>query len=91
MSQSRRAKPRPTRRDLLQASGGAALIGALGAMPEISGRASASQDDQAAGACVDTHIHVVAPGLPGMKPPPKEIGEIYGGHLPRWPFISEPS
>ena len=81
MSQSKRAKPRPTRRALLQASGGAALIGALGAMPEISGPASASHEDQAAGACVDTHIHVVAPGLPGMKPLPKEIGEIYGRPL----------
>ena len=30
---------------------------------------------------IDTHIHVVAPGLPGMKPVPKEIEQIYAGPI----------
>jgi uncharacterized protein len=51
-------------------------------MPEISGRVSSSQEEQAVGAGIDTHIHVVAPGLPGMKPLPKEIEQVYAGPMP---------
>jgi len=81
MSDSQTEKPGSTRRALLQASGGAALAGTLGAIPAISRRAVSSQPDDAGGAAIDTHIHVVAPGLPGMKPLPKEIDQIYAGPL----------
>jgi hypothetical protein len=72
MIDSKRARPGPSRRALLQGSGGAALVGALGGMPESPGRTSSSQGEQEVGPVTDTHIHVVAPGLPGMKPLPKD-------------------
>jgi predicted TIM-barrel fold metal-dependent hydrolase len=81
MSHSPRRRPAgSTRRALLQASCGAALVGALGRTPDVSGRALPSAQS-AQGGAIDTHIHVVAPGLPGMKSVPKEIEQLYSGPI----------
>jgi predicted TIM-barrel fold metal-dependent hydrolase len=70
-----------TRRGLVGLSGGAALAGALGGIRELVRSASGSQAEKAGSPVIDTHIHVVAPGLPGAKPVPEDIAKLYQGPL----------
>jgi predicted TIM-barrel fold metal-dependent hydrolase len=40
-----------------------------------------SEETQAEGPAIDTHIHVVPPRLPGIKPVPKDVEDLYQGPL----------
>jgi uncharacterized protein len=44
-------------------------------------RAAFSVEEQAGGPVIDTHIHVVPPGLPGIKPMPDDVEKLYKGPL----------
>jgi len=75
------AKPGLTRRGLVGLSGGAALAGALGGVRELVHSTSGSQAEHAGGPVIDTHIHVVPPRLPGIKPMPEDVEKLYQGPL----------
>jgi uncharacterized protein len=81
MGDDKMAKPGLTRRGLVGLSGGAALAGALGEVRDLVRSSDGSQIERVGGSIIDTHIHVVAPGLPGMKPVPEEIAKLYQGPL----------
>ena len=75
-------KPGLTRRGLVGLSGGAALAGALGGVGELVHSSSALRAEQAGDPVIDTHIHVVIAGLPGIKPGPEEIDRLFVGPPP---------
>ena len=75
------SKTRPTRRALFRLSGGTALVGALAGSRELTHRSAASEEEQTGGHMIDTHIHVVPPALPGIKPMPEDVERLYKGPL----------
>jgi predicted TIM-barrel fold metal-dependent hydrolase len=75
------AKRGLTRRGLVGLSGGAALAGALGGVRELVHNSDGSQTEQAVDPVIDTHIHVVPPGLPGIKPMPEDVDKLFQGPL----------
>jgi predicted TIM-barrel fold metal-dependent hydrolase len=56
------------------------LVSALGGIHELT-RSAFSEQEQAGGSMIDTHIHVVPPGVPGLKPIPKDVETLYQGPL----------
>jgi predicted TIM-barrel fold metal-dependent hydrolase len=79
MSHDRSSKIRPTRRTIIRLAGGTALTGALVHLREPT--RSAASEEQAVGTMIDTHIHAVPPGLPGIKPEPEDVKKLYKGLL----------
>ena len=69
-------KTRPTRRAVLRLSGGAALASALVGIHGLT-RSAFSEEERAGGSLIDTHIHVVPSGLPGIKPIPEDVEKLY--------------
>ena len=80
MSHDKPSKTRPTRRAVFRLSGGAALVSALVGIRELT-RSAVSEEERAGGPVIDTHIHVVPPGLPGIKPMPEDAEKLYKGPL----------
>jgi predicted TIM-barrel fold metal-dependent hydrolase len=72
------SKPGLSRRALFRLSGGTALFSALAALPELS-RAAFSDEKSDEDSLIDTHIHVVPPGVPGLKPKPIDVESLYKG------------
>ncbi len=70
----------PTRRTVLGLPGGAALLGALFGVGGPA-RSAVPEDEPAGDPAIDTHIHVAPPGLPGIKPMPKDVEDLYTGPL----------
>ena len=70
MSHEDPSKTPPTRRTVFRLSGGTALLGALGGIRELADRSAFAGAEQTGGPVIDTHIHVVPPGLPGIKAMP---------------------
>jgi predicted TIM-barrel fold metal-dependent hydrolase len=71
---------RPTRREILGLAAGTAFVGALTSLrgqarPAVSAEVAASES------AIDTHIHVVHWGVPGVKEMPKEIEALYSGPI----------
>ena len=81
MSQGKPSKTEPTRRAVFRLSGGTALSGAVDGIRELT-RSAVSQEQLAGGPAIDTHIHGVPPGLPGIKPMPKDVEKLYKRPLP---------
>jgi predicted TIM-barrel fold metal-dependent hydrolase len=81
MSHDRPSRTGPTRRAVFRLSGGAALVGALVGIRGLA-RSAAPGGEQAGGPAIDTHIHAVPSHLPGVKPKPKDVEELYEGPLP---------
>jgi predicted TIM-barrel fold metal-dependent hydrolase len=72
------SKAGPNRRAVLRLAGRTAMAGALIGTRERACSAF-SDEEQAAVRVIDTHIHAVASSVPGVKPKPKEIEELYEG------------
>ena len=72
-------QPGTTRRGLLVLSGGAALASAMAGAREPAHGSGTSKADRARDPAIDTHIHLVEPGLPGIKPKPEDIQRLYQG------------
>jgi predicted TIM-barrel fold metal-dependent hydrolase len=62
-----------TRRAVFRLSSATSLAGTL------VGRSVLSAEDQGAIPAIDTHVHVVPPGLPGLKPMPEDVDKLYKG------------
>jgi predicted TIM-barrel fold metal-dependent hydrolase len=71
----------PTRRAVLGLAGGTALLGAAAGL-RVLNRSDGPEGGQPGGPVIDTHIHVVPSGLPGIKPLPKDVEELYTRPLP---------
>jgi hypothetical protein len=80
MKHDKPSKTRPTRRAIFRLSGGTALVSALVGTRGLTSSA-VSEEEQAGGLAIDTHIHVVPARLPGTKPVPKDVEELYQGPL----------
>jgi predicted TIM-barrel fold metal-dependent hydrolase len=80
MSHDRPSKNRPTRRTVFRLAGESALVSALVGHHELA-RAAVGEEQQPVGFAIDTHIHVVPSGLPGIKPKPKDVEKLYIGPL----------
>jgi uncharacterized protein len=80
MSGDQPSETRPTRRAVLRVSGRTALVSALLGLPELT-RSAFSQEELSGDSLIDTHIHVVSSGLPGLKPKPKDVEKLYRGPL----------
>jgi predicted TIM-barrel fold metal-dependent hydrolase len=80
MSYDKPSKIRPTRRAVFRLSGGTALVSALVGIRELT-RSAFSEEEQAGSSLIDTHIHVVPSGIPGVKPKPKDVEKLYKGPL----------
>jgi predicted TIM-barrel fold metal-dependent hydrolase len=70
----------PTRRAIFGLAGGTAMVGALAGLRELTG-SNGPEDGQPGGPVIDTHIHVVPSGLPGIKPLPEDVERLYKGPL----------
>jgi predicted TIM-barrel fold metal-dependent hydrolase len=72
----------PTRRDILGLAAGTAFVGAL---TSLHGQAcpAVSAEEPAGESAIDTHIHAVHSGVPGVKAKPKEIEALYSGPIDR--------
>jgi predicted TIM-barrel fold metal-dependent hydrolase len=81
MSDDNRSRARPTRRAVFRLSGGTALVGAVPGIYGLSTQVTASEQAQAGSPVIDTHIHVVPPGLPGIKAMPEDVDRLYKGPL----------
>jgi uncharacterized protein len=66
----------PTRRAIFGLAGGTALVGAVAGLRELTGSAG-PDDGKPGGPVIDTHIHVVPSGLPGIKPMPEDVERLY--------------
>ena len=78
MSRDKPSVTRPTRRAVFRFSAGTALVGALVGRRELI-RSAVSEEKQAGGPAIDTHIHVVSSGLPGIKSKPADVLKLYQG------------
>jgi predicted TIM-barrel fold metal-dependent hydrolase len=78
MRHDKPSEARPTRRAVFRLSGGAALAGALVGMRQLT-RSALSEEARPGGSLIDTHIHVVPSGVPGVKPMPKDVEKLYKG------------
>jgi predicted TIM-barrel fold metal-dependent hydrolase len=76
MNRDKPSKSRPTRRTVLALSGGVVMVGAFAGVRGLAGPA-ASGGEQDEGPVIDTHIHVDPSGIPGLKPIPKDVEELY--------------
>lgn len=61
------------------AGGGVALVGTLGGEQMNAACAEELQKKPPGDALIDTHLHVVPARLPGLKPIPKDVEQLYGG------------
>jgi hypothetical protein len=68
----------PTRREIPGLAAGTALVGTLAGLPGPT-RPAVSAEEPAGEPAIDTHIHVVHSGVPGVKPKPKEVEALYSG------------
>jgi predicted TIM-barrel fold metal-dependent hydrolase len=82
MSHEKPSTTRPTRRQILGLAAGTALVGSLAGLPALT-RPAASAEEPAGEPAIDTHIHVVHPGVPGLKAKPKEAAALYSGPVTR--------
>jgi uncharacterized protein len=80
MDQDKPSKDQPTRRAVFRSSGATAMVGALAGLRELT-RSAVSEEEQAEDLVIDTHIHVVPAGLPGIKPIPEDVEKLYKGPL----------
>lgn len=71
--------PGPSRRDVFKAAGAMALVSTLGGERTNAADEQEPRNNIADNAIIDTHIHVVPTRLPGAKPKPKELDQLYGG------------
>ena len=78
MRHDKPSRTRPTRRAVFKLSGGTALVGALVGIQGLTSSA-VSREEQAGGPAIDTHIHVVPASLPGIKPMPEDVDQLYKG------------
>jgi predicted TIM-barrel fold metal-dependent hydrolase len=78
MRQNQPSGTGPTRREILGLVAGTAAVGALAGLRGLTDPA-VSAEDLPAEPAIDTHIHVVHSGVPGVKPKPKEIEALYSG------------
>jgi predicted TIM-barrel fold metal-dependent hydrolase len=78
--QDKPAKTRLTRRAVLGLTGGTALATTLVSIRELT-RSVVSEEEQGGGSVIDTHIHVVPPAIPGIKPMPDDVEKLYTGPL----------
>jgi predicted TIM-barrel fold metal-dependent hydrolase len=62
---------------MLRRSGGAAMVGALLGVRELTERSALADEEPGGGPMIDTHIHAVPPGLPGLKPIPPDVERLY--------------
>jgi uncharacterized protein len=72
----------PTRRDVLGLAAGTALVGALAGTCGLT-RSAVSAEEPAGESAIDTHIHVVHSGVPGVKAKPRKIEALYSGPIDR--------
>ncbi len=79
MSRDTQSRTGPTRRAVFRLSGGTALVGALGGIQELTSPSSVSKVPPSDNPGIDTHIHVVPAGVPGIKPIPADVEELYKG------------
>jgi hypothetical protein len=70
-------KSKPTRRVVLGLAGGTGLASVLAEASQSDDRQFVSPQARERVSAIDTHIHVVPPRLPGLKPIPKEIEDLY--------------
>ena len=71
-----------TRRAVLGLAAGTAIAGALSGLRGLT-RPAVSAEEPTGEPAIDTHIHVVHSGVPGVKPKPKEIEALYSGPVAR--------
>jgi uncharacterized protein len=82
MSHDKPLTTRPTRREILGLAAGTALVGEIAALCGMT-RPTASAEEPAGEPAIDTHIHVVHSGVPGVKAKPKKIEALYSGPIDR--------
>jgi uncharacterized protein len=70
--------PGPSRRDVFRAAGGVALAATLAGEQTNAVSGQEPQKGLPGDAMIDTHIHVVSTRLPGTKPMPKELEQLFG-------------
>jgi predicted TIM-barrel fold metal-dependent hydrolase len=82
MSHDKPLTTRPTRREILGLAAGTAFVGALTSL-RGQARPAVSAEEPAGESAIDTHIHVVHSGVPGVKAKPKKIEALYSGPIDR--------
>jgi hypothetical protein len=82
MSHDKPSTTRPTRREILGLAAGTALVGSLAGLRGLT-RPAASADEPSGEPAIDTHIHVVHSGVPGVKAKPKKVEALYSGPVAR--------
>ena len=82
MSHDKPLTTRPTRREILGLAAGTAFVGALTSL-RGQARPAVSAEEPAGESAIDTHIHVVHSGVPGVKAKPKKIEALYSGPIER--------
>jgi predicted TIM-barrel fold metal-dependent hydrolase len=69
----------PTRRMVLGLAAGTGLATVTACAHHTAERCDAAEEENAKQPAIDTHIHVVSPALPGLKPKPKDVEDLYKG------------
>jgi predicted TIM-barrel fold metal-dependent hydrolase len=68
----------PTRREILGLAAETAFVGALAGLRGLT-RPAVSAEELPGEPAIDTHIHVVHSGVPGVKAKPKDVEALYSG------------